>query len=140
MTTSGQYRGNDIHAFQSEQRIAEIVRPEIDKVLATTDPEELLEMAGDSSLAPEARLTAEARYRAAYELVVDDHGHTRSAFKLEQAAARTAGLDSMRWVDPSHYGSLLDTPRAPGDPRPGPAPRPADQCERLCAAQDQARR
>jgi hypothetical protein len=136
MPTIGVHRGVGLHAFQSEERIERTVRPQLDMVLETADPEALLRMAGDQSLAPEARLLAEARYRAAYELVADDHRHTRAAFRLELAAAFTAGLDSLTWASLTHYGSALDVPAAPGDDRPGPEPRPLEQQELLRAAQD----
>jgi hypothetical protein len=141
MPTIGVYRDTDLHDFQSAERIDRVVKPEIDRVMETTNPAALLEMAGDCSLAPEARLTAATRYEAAYELAADDHGHTRAGFQLELVRARVAGLDTLMWTSLTCYGSDLDTPRAPGDDRPGPALRPQQQRERLCGAQeDEARR
>lgn len=102
----GEHRGIPIFDFQTESRIAETVRPEIDEALALEDPGELFAYAGDPRHAPEARLAAAAKFRALDEARVA--AHVARIGGIERLDAAVAGIDSLTWTDPDRYCSLLD--------------------------------
>jgi hypothetical protein len=100
------YKGTPIFAGQPAKRTAQVKR-EIDKVTRITDLEELLEIAGDCSWAPEARLLAEARCLAGLELKTERR-EARPDIDKEEVVAAAAGLAVVRWAHPDRYCSLLD--------------------------------
>lgn len=130
------YRGVGIHDFQDRERIEEVVKPEIDRVFATSDPQALFEIAGDVAQPPEARQFSRDKYVAAHQIRAS--AHIERLGRLELLDAMVAGLDSLGWASPWVYGSLLDRALGPGE-RGGAAPRPAHQRVRLERAQAAAR-
>jgi hypothetical protein len=127
------YRGIGIHDFQTSERISGLVKPAIDFVYAMADPETLFDYAGKTTNPPEARIFAADKYRATNEARKTEHGDRLG--RLVQLDAAIAGAASLGWADPAKYCSLLDTPPRPG--QPGIEPRPAEQRDRLIAAQAQ---
>jgi hypothetical protein len=111
------YKGVVIHDAQLSARIEGVVKPEIDRVHAMTDPSSLFGFAGDSINCPEARLLAAARCEAAWELAAESR-EARPDVDLVMLRALTAGLDFVGWRDPFAYTTLLD-PR-PAVKRPEP--------------------
>ena len=114
--TIGEHRGVGLHDHQDEARL-NVVRREIDSVLELADATLLVEIAADVSWSPEARLTAAAKLKAMHQLAAEDR-KTRPNFDLAYIEACTAGLDSVYWRSPWHYGSLLDPGRAPHEAGP----------------------
>jgi hypothetical protein len=113
---SGSYRSCPLHSGQDAQRL-DVVRGDIDLVLAEDDPVRLLALAGNISLAPEARLLSAARLIAAHQLAAERR-ETRPSVDPQLARAAVAGLGSIKWRSSTHYASLLDPSPAPGGPRP----------------------
>lgn len=111
--TVGAYRGVPLHAMQSSERIEKVVRPEIDEVYALPDVAAMAAYAMDRTKAPEARLFAEARAKAAWSLAAEAR-EIRPNVDLVKVRAATAGLNSATWMDPQHIGTLLE----PSDGRP----------------------
>jgi hypothetical protein len=109
------YRGVPVHADQPQQRVAQVVRPEIDHVLAEANVSALAGIAGDVTWCPEARLLAAGKAKAIFELAVDER-RERPHVDLDRLRASVAGLNSVTWRDPWKYCSLLDTPMPPGFP------------------------
>ncbi|RAZ90160.1 hypothetical protein DPM33_15135 [Mesorhizobium hawassense] len=124
--TIGEHRGVGLHDHQDEERLA-TVRREIDAVLDLTDPTLLVETCADVTWSPEARLTAAAKLKAMHQIAAEDR-KVRPTFDLAYVAACTAGLDSVYWRSPWHYGSLLDPGRAPGEAGPVPRDVPLEDC------------
>jgi hypothetical protein len=110
--TIGEHRGVPLHAFQDEARLA-LVRADIDAVDAMADWPALWRVIRERRLAPEALLYAEAKLRVIHSSAALSRV-ARPDFDLEMLAAYTGGLDSMRWIDPAHYGSVLQNVRRPG--------------------------
>jgi hypothetical protein len=106
------YRGVGLHDQQPPERL-DIVRRAIDRVFDQHDLDRLLAIAGDPVWPPEARLFAEAKLEAVYQIAVDERKE-RPLIDLARANAAVAGLNSQKWRDPSHYASLLDPGPAPG--------------------------
>jgi hypothetical protein len=129
------YRGVGIQDFQDEARI-KVVKREIDVVYALPDQRDLISYARDVFNPPEARLFASDKIIADIELRAEAHQGGHHYVDANYLAAITAGLDSLGWADPHRYCSLLDTPPRPG--APGIEPRPAQQRDRLLAAQGAA--
>lgn len=126
------HRGIGIHQFQPADRVAAVVKPAIDRVLALDEPAELLAVAGDVQQAPEARLLAYDRLCA-----LDERrgSHATRVAGLEDAGACVAGLGALHWTDPASYASLFDfCPRGSNPPR-----RPDVFTRELQAAQAAAR-
>ncbi|PBB20556.1 hypothetical protein [Mesorhizobium sp. WSM4313] len=121
----GEHRGVALHDYQDEARLA-VVRCELDSVLDLADATLLVEIVADVSWSPEARLTAAAKLKAMHQLAAEDR-KTRPNFDLAYIEACTAGLDSVYWRSPWHYGSLLDPGRAPHEPGPVPRAMPLDE-------------
>lgn len=117
--TAGEHRGVGLHAGQSETRL-QVVRGDIDKVIATGDVTILAQMAANVALAPEARLLAAAKCQAAFSMAVSDR-RVRPDVRLQAVQASIAGLNHQRWQDPARYCSLLDA--WPGDEGEMPAVR-----------------
>lgn len=107
LPTVGQYRGVPLHAFQDTARLA-VVRTDIDAVCDTADIERLIQIAGDASRAPEARLLAAYKIEAGWEAAVADRKE-RPDIDLDRVRASVAGLSSRRWADPDRHCSLLDS-------------------------------
>jgi hypothetical protein len=124
------YRGVGIHDQQPADRIERIVKPEIDAVYDMRDLEALYEFAGDVARCPEARLFSAAKIEALWQQATEERWR-RPDIDLETVRAHVAGLDSATWRSPWVYGTLLDTPSAPGCSRPGAAKRdfPLDDAE-----------
>ncbi|WP_439398302.1 hypothetical protein ACRQ5Q_13650 [Bradyrhizobium sp. PMVTL-01] len=116
------YRGVGLHNEQSEARLA-VVRRAIDKVFDVSDFDRLLEIARDVTWPPEARMLAAAKLQAVYEMAVEER-RERPPIDLVKVGASVPGLNSQRWRDPWHYGSLLDP--GPGPGHPGPVKREWD--------------
>ena len=109
------YRGIPIHDCQPQERIDGVVKPEIDKILATTDLSALFVVTQDVTYSPEARLLAASLLEARHQIAAADR-RVRPEIDLEVVHAATAGLNSRKWRSPWAYGSLLDVPAAPGEP------------------------
>jgi hypothetical protein len=103
-----EYRGVGIHDQQSPARI-EMVRKAIDAVYQITDTGRLFEYAVSLSNPPEARLLAEARCKAIFQLAVEER-RERPDVDLELLSAHTAGLEAESWRSPTHYCTLGDPP------------------------------
>jgi len=128
MPVQSEYRGCPLHRFQSAERIAHIVHPDIDRALNERDPAALFEMVADPTVAPEARLAAASVVTA---ICLPQVGaHRRPPVDLDLVEAAIAGVTSLGWADPSRYASLL-CPL-------GGAPRPPEQAAALEGAQGAA--
>jgi hypothetical protein len=101
------YRGVGIEDQQPLERI-ELVKCEIDRVHRLSDAGELADYAGDARHPPEARMLAEARAEALWEIAGEER--RSRPVSLERLRAATAGLGTRRWRDPDRYASLLDGP------------------------------
>jgi hypothetical protein len=110
------YRGVPVHDFQPRDRIDSIVKPAIDNVLAIDDMAALLAVAFNILQPPEARLLAAAKIKAQFELAAERR-EARPEVDLDGLRAETAGLDSLNWADPDHYGSLFDLFQCTDDDR-----------------------
>jgi hypothetical protein len=66
--TVGTHKGVGIHDFQSAERIASVVKPEISYVAGEADPAALYSFACDFTRCPEARFFARRKIEAAVEL------------------------------------------------------------------------
>jgi len=100
------YRGVGIHAFQSQERIDSVVKPEIDQVFTIDEPENLWQYVLSAMNAPEARIWAGAKLTA----MIEQRAHKRLpllSFTVAHVRAAIAGLSS-HWADPSAYCSLFD--------------------------------
>lgn len=102
------YRGVPIHDGQPRDRIERAVKPEIDRVIAMGDLVELVDYAADVSHSPEARLLAGAKAEAILAGYGEDRQKRPRGFSIEYVQAITAGLNSVTWRSPTHYGTLLD--------------------------------
>ncbi|TXM65672.1 hypothetical protein FV226_24585 [Methylobacterium sp. WL12] len=111
MPTAEIYRGVRVFALQTQERINEVVKKEIDAVFAMSDAVALADYAGDASHSPEARLFAGARVEALWEMAAEGRA-IRPPVDLARLRATTAGLDSLHWVSPWRHGSLFDLCRA----------------------------
>jgi hypothetical protein len=106
MPTSTNHKGVGIHAGQPAKRVA-LVKKEIDKIGSTVDLMQLCDIAGDCSWSPEARIYAGARCIAGLQRATERR-EQRPDIDQADVEARTAGLASATWADPSRYCSLLD--------------------------------
>jgi hypothetical protein len=122
------YRGVGIDDCQPAERIATVVRPAIDEVVAMSRADELLAYARDIARPPEARRLAAAKCEALFEMAAADRVE-RPNLRIDRVRAAVAGLSSRRWRSPWAYCSLLDLPKAPG--QPGPAPRPPEFAQQV---------
>ena len=98
------YRGVGLHDQQSPERL-ELVRREIDLVLAMTKPRDLFKFACNERNAPEARLLAEAHVRGPAR-AGGRKPFAAPVINLDQLHAYCAGLNSQSWRNPWRYGSL----------------------------------
>lgn len=110
------YRGVGLHDQQSPQRL-DVVRAAIDQVFEITDTRELLRIAASPRYPPEARLLAAALLEAMMQIAADER-KVRPDIDLDKVHAAVAGVNSIKWRDPRHYGSLLDVPSSPGEHGP----------------------
>lgn len=104
--TVGTYRGVPLHAFQSQERI-EVVKEAIDAVFDIGDAVALARHAADPAHPPEARLFAAARCEATWQLAAESRA-VRPVVNLAHVRASVAGLGTLKWTSPTHYGSDLD--------------------------------
>jgi hypothetical protein len=111
------YRGVGIEDAQPLERIQRVVKPEIDRVHAMSDPGLLFIYADDARNPPEARMLAEARAEALWEIAGEER--RLRPISLERLRASTAGLGCRRWRDPGYYSSTLEHG---GVPREEPLP------------------
>jgi hypothetical protein len=100
------YKGVAIFAGQSVKRVR-LLKLEIDKVNKISDLMQLFEIAGDVAWSPEARLFAGARCIAGLQLLTERR-EARPDISREDVEARTAGLASLTWANPSRHCSDLD--------------------------------
>lgn len=115
------YRGLQIHAFQSAERIEAVVKPAIDFIMGEAAFNVLFEYALDAKNPPEAREFARLKCHATRELRAFQHDQRPR--DLEQLDASTAGITGLSWLSPAVYGSLCDERRR-SDCQP--VPRPAE--------------
>src|SRR6266436_3493040 len=104
------YKGCRIHDQQPPERIETVVKPEIDRVFAISDPRQLFEICKNVSWSPEARLLCRARLLAGWELATEGRMPRPEGVTIESVKAHTAGLDSAIWRDRHYYCSDLDYP------------------------------
>jgi hypothetical protein len=109
--TVARHRGVGIHDQQSAARI-KIVKRAIDRVAAMSDVSELVAFVADMMEPPEARLFAASKIEAQFELSTEER-RVRPDVDMERIHAFVAGLDSVEWRDPDHFGSLLHTGQVP---------------------------
>ena|SRR5215469_3154346 len=100
--TMGTHRGVPIFAFQDNERIEDVVKPEIDKIHAMNDTKELYEFAIDFWHCPEARLFAKAKIVALFETRASAH-EARGDIDMAKLTAATVGLDKI-----STFGQYAD--------------------------------
>lgn len=124
------YCGVGVHDFQPRDRIERIVKPALDRVIATGDAEVLWRIVLDPISPPEARVFAASKIRAINEAQATAHARRLGGERMLDALL--AGLDSLFWMDPMRFASLLDASEL--------APlRPAEQARQLAAAQGEFR-
>src|ERR1700693_1800018 len=100
------YRGVGVHVFQSPERISK-VKSAIDEVYAIHDLEQLYKYACKGHNPPEARLFAAAQCEAAWEAAVENR-EARPDVNLDKLRAVVALLDSLGWISPWEFGSLIN--------------------------------
>jgi hypothetical protein len=105
------YRNCRVHDQQSPERISGIVKPEIDRVFAISDPRELFEICKSVKWSPEARLLCRARLLAGWELATEGRMPRPEGVTIEKVKAHTAGLDSVGWRDHEYFCTSLDRPK-----------------------------
>jgi hypothetical protein len=109
------YRGVGLHDQQIPDRL-DVVRRAIDSVFDQHDFRRLLQIAGDHTWPPEARLFSAAKLEAMHQIAVDERKE-RPPIDLARVAAAVAGLNSQKWRDPDAFSSLLDPGPTPDKPR-----------------------
>jgi hypothetical protein len=122
------YKGCRIHDQQPRERVEGVVKPEIDRISAISDPHELFRICGNVSWSPEARLLCRVRLLAGGELATEGRMPRPEGISVDQIKCQTGGLDSVTWRDRTHYCTSLDAPkwRVPVHMRAGramPVPR-----------------
>jgi hypothetical protein len=105
------YRGCRIHDQQPESRVEAVVKPELDRVFAISDPGKLFEICQSVAWSPEARLLCRVRLLAGWELAAEGRLSRPEGITIEKVKAHTAGLNSVTWRDRLHYCTSLDTPK-----------------------------
>ena len=109
------HRGTGVHAFQGPERI-EVVKRAIDHVLALRDLKELAEYAYDIAKPPEARLLATQVLEGVFALAAESRQKQPTGdVDMEKVRLATSALDSLHWIDPNFYGTILATPPGPGE-------------------------
>jgi hypothetical protein len=105
------HRGVGIQRWQNPKRVAQVC-DEIDRVYAMSSVEALAAYAEDPANPPETRLFAAAKIRALHQQAEKDRA-TRPSVDFDRLGAITAGLDSLTWISPTHFGTDLDpSPRS----------------------------
>ncbi len=102
------YRGCRIHNLQPAERIERVVKPELDKVLASGDLQALYALCQDITWCPEARLLARSKLLAAMETSADNRMPRPPGITIEMIKAHTAGLDVCRYRDHEFYCTSLE--------------------------------
>jgi hypothetical protein len=100
------HRGVGIHDNQPPARV-KLVKTAIDTVARMSDVLALVDFAADALQPPEARLFAANKAEVEYQVAAEER-RNRPAIDLDRVRATAAGLDSLEWRNPDHYGSLLD--------------------------------
>jgi hypothetical protein len=113
----GTYRDVGLHDRQSPARL-DVVKAELDTVIAFADIVQLVEWAKDICHSPESRLLAGAKAQAILGGYGDERQRRPRGLSVELVKAAVAGLNSQTWRSPTHFCSLLDVPPAPGQPGP----------------------
>jgi hypothetical protein len=119
------YRDVEIHDGQTLERIAQVVKPEIDRVFEhVRDIEWLVKWSCNWLNCPESRLLAHAMIKATFESRVDSR-MARGDIDLERVAAGVGGCGSNRSRDRRRYCSIYDCwQRSPGAQLPPLRPEP----------------
>lgn len=102
----GSHRGIGIHDCQGPARV-KVVKAAIDRVAKISDLMELVDFAADCRQPPEARLFAANKVEVEFEVAAEER-RNRPTIDMDRLRATVAGLDSVGWRDPDHYGTLLD--------------------------------
>jgi hypothetical protein len=102
------YRGCRIHNEQPAERIARVVKPELDKVLESDDLQALFAVCRDITWSPEARLLARAKLLSALEASADNRAPRPPGITAEKVKTATAALDVCRYRDSEFYASSLE--------------------------------
>jgi hypothetical protein len=101
------YRDVKIFAFQSQNRIENVVRPAIDEVYSTHSALELKRYVENRKNPPEARLFAYARICAIYELSAEQR-IARPPIDLTSLKFFVIGLDNLASANPEYFSSIWD--------------------------------
>ena len=104
--TIGVHRNVGIYDNQSPARV-KIVKAAIDRVAKISDLMELVAYAADCQQPPEARLFAANKVEVEYEVAAEER-RNRPTIDMDRLRATVAGLNSVKWRDPSRHCSLLD--------------------------------
>lgn len=112
------HRGIGLHNHQSPARLR-VVKAAIDRVAGLSNIAELVAFAEDAKQPPEARLYAQAKILAEYQLSAEER-RNRPDVDVDRLGACTTGLDSVKWRSPTHFGSMFD--REQGVEREEPLP------------------
>jgi hypothetical protein len=125
------HRGVGIENLQTDERIETIVKVEIDRVLdRLSTVTELYAFARSPLNCPEARQLAANKIIAQWEIATEDRRTRPQGITLDQVRTSICGLGRQNWRSTTEYCSALDTPAAPGAPRPAQRPRPLTEAER----------
>jgi hypothetical protein len=107
----GEYRGVELYAGQSAERIENVAKPAIDHVLDVIgdDVERLDWFAVIRTNPPEARLIAKARAVTLWHMHAEERLR-RPGLSIEKILAAAPGLDDIDCYDPNNHWSDLDPP------------------------------
>jgi hypothetical protein len=107
------YKGVRIHDFQTAERIAVVVKPEVDTVMTMDSPHDLFDWSASVEHSPESRALATAKLEVLWQLAAEHRAIRPADIDLEMVRAVSAGVDSLGWADPGFYCSMLDHPKDP---------------------------
>jgi hypothetical protein len=102
------YRNVRIHNEQPLERIEHVVKPQLDKILASDDLQALFAVCQDITWSPEARLLARSKLLAALEAAANNRMPKPPGITVEAVRAQTAGLDSVTYRDRHYYCTTLE--------------------------------
>jgi hypothetical protein len=102
------YRECRIHDCQPAERIANTVKPQLDKVLACDDLQALFDVCQSIEWSPESRLLARSKLLAALSARADNRTPRPPGITAEKVKTATAGLDVCRYRDAEYYASSLE--------------------------------
>jgi hypothetical protein len=112
------YKNIRIHAFQSRERIENVVCPEIDAVLAMTRPGDLFDFCKNQSRSPEARLLAYERLEK--DATIAAAG--RQAAPVDLRLCSVSHLDDILIAHPDKYADMFFDWGGPGEHAARPEP------------------